>query len=238
MNTSLSLSRVLSILKKTNENESVSEMNTILQQTNRHVYVSNLTDRSLIKDDTFTKGNIHLFESNCTANSRVGIVVKLLEMWSDCSIFGTIERISRWWIKRSSICSIVLSSLDCRAQFDFTQHARESCDGKCWKSVDLIDSKRWDNHSWHNHSWLFLASTLQYNLKASRRCFSANELVRAAEMGVNTSDGCRQVQRDQRKTREICFCSDQDMCNKTTRKITNEVFLFFIAGIFLLLLSK
>lgn len=128
--------------------------------------------------------------------------------------------------------------IDCRAQFDFTQHTREICDGKCWKSVDLIDdSKPWSNHSWRNHSWLFFASKLQYNLKASRRCFSANELIRAAEMGVNTSDGCRQVQRENRKTREICFCSDQDMCNKTW-KIDMEIFLLFIAGVFLLLLSK
>jgi hypothetical protein len=32
-------------------------------------------------------------------------------------------------------------------------------------------------------------------------------------MGMNTSDGCRQVKRNDRKIKEVCFCSDEDMCN-------------------------
>lgn len=124
------------------------------------------------------------------------------------------------------------NDLDCRAQFDFTQHTRETCDGKCWKSMDLIDTPRLENSTWRNHSWSFFASALQWNLKASRRCFSANELVRAAEMGVNTSDGCRQVQRENKKTKEICFCSDQDMCNHTWQ-LNQHFSLLIITCVFL-----
>ncbi len=68
-------------------------------------------------------------------------------------------------------------------------------------------------------------------LKSSRRCFSANELVRAAEMGVNTSDGCRQVKKDHKKMKEVCFCSDQDMCNNAFQ-LTNNFFLVFFLYIF------
>jgi hypothetical protein len=45
-------------------------------------------------------------------------------------------------------------------------------------------------------------------------------------MGVNTSDGCRQIKRDNRKMKEVCFCSDQDMCNNAF-KLTNNVFVLF-----------
>ena len=100
--------------------------------------------------------------------------------------------------------------------------------------MDLIDPKRLENNTWHNHSWLFFTSALRLNLKASRRCFSANELVRAAEMGVNTSDGCRQVQRENKKTKEICFCSDQDMCNNTYQ-LNQQIFLLFIVCFFLII---
>jgi hypothetical protein len=62
------------------------------------------------------------------------------------------------------------------------------------------------------------------SLKSSRRCFSADELIRANEMGINTSNGCRKLNRENEKSQEICFCSDQDMCNKVTKLIPN----FFI----------
>ncbi len=126
-------------------------------------------------------------------------------------------------------------NVDCQAQFDFTQHTRENCDGKCWKSVDLIDLKRFDNHTL-NQSSLFLTQITLPKLKSSRRCFSANELVRAAEMGVNTSDGCRQMKRENRKIKEICFCSDQDMCNNTF-KLSNNLFNLFISIFFVHILT-
>jgi hypothetical protein len=62
-------------------------------------------------------------------------------------------------------------------------------------------------------------------LKSSRRCFSADELLRAAEMGINTSNGCRKIKRENDKLKEICFCSDQDLCNKVT-KITENYFIY------------
>lgn len=122
---------------------------------------------------------------------------------------------------------------DCQAEFDFTQHTREDCDGKCWKSVDLIDTKKFRN-STENLTLLSFKYAAFSKLKSSRRCFSANELLRSAEMGVNTSDGCRQVKRDNKKTKEICFCSDQNMCNnafKLTKKfyiLCSFLFLVYI----------
>lgn len=65
-------------------------------------------------------------------------------------------------------------------------------------------------------------------LKSSRRCFSANELIQAAELGINTSDGCRQVRKDDHKVKEICFCSDQDMCNDAFY-LTNYTFIIFLS---------
>ena len=119
---------------------------------------------------------------------------------------------------------IVFYALDCHAYFDFTEHDREKCDGKCWKSVDLVDSR--------NNSSPFFKLTQFGKLKSSRRCFSATELIRAAEMGVNTSDGCRQVERNDRKIKEICFCSDQDMCNRTW-KLTDNAFILLVLVCFL-----
>jgi len=116
---------------------------------------------------------------------------------------------------------------DCQAQFDFTQHTREDCDGKCWKSVDFIDASRFENYTRNRSLSLFRHTSLS-NLKSSRRCFSANELIRAAEMGVNTSDGCRQVKRDHKKMKEVCFCSDQDMCNMSL-KLGNNLFILIIS---------
>ena len=112
---------------------------------------------------------------------------------------------------------------DCQAQFDFTQHTREDCNGKCWKSVDLIPTRQFENNT-QNGSLVKYANLLKP--KSSRRCFSADELVRAAEMGVNTSDGCRQVRKNNRKIKEICFCSDQDMCNNSF-KITKQFLILF-----------
>ena len=60
------------------------------------------------------------------------------------------------------------------------------------------------------------------SLRSSRRCFSADELLRAAEMGINTANGCRRIHQDNEKSKEICFCSDQDMCNHVHRLTTNR----------------
>ncbi len=43
------------------------------------------------------------------------------------------------------------------------------------------------------------------SLKSSRRCFSADELIRANEMGINTLNGCRKIKRANEKPQEICF---------------------------------
>ncbi|CAF3762581.1 unnamed protein product [Adineta steineri] len=97
---------------------------------------------------------------------------------------------------------------NCQAQFDFTEHTLEDCDGKCWKSVDIIDMKRLGNSS---RERLKLKDEALSSLRSSRRCFSADELIRAGEMGIITSNGCRKIKRESDKSKEICFCSDQDM---------------------------
>ncbi|CAF0767162.1 unnamed protein product [Rotaria sordida] len=106
---------------------------------------------------------------------------------------------------------------DCQAQFDFTEHTLQDCDGKCWKSVDLLDIKRLGNNSQER---LKLKDAALSSLKSSRRCFSTDELLRTAEMGINTSNGCRKIIKENKKSIEICFCSDQDMCNKPKRDAT------------------
>jgi hypothetical protein len=116
---------------------------------------------------------------------------------------------------------------DFQAQFDFTQHTREDCDGECWKLVDVIDTRRFDNHTGNRSLSLSKYASIS-KLKSSRRCFSANEFVRAAEISVNTSDGCRQVKKDHKKMKEVCFCSDQDMCNNTFKLINNIFIIFFL----------
>ncbi len=70
------------------------------------------------------------------------------------------------------------------------------------------------------------------SLRSSRQCFSADELLRAAEMGINTSNGCRKINRENDKPKEICFCSDQDMCNKVT-KIKENYFVYCSTILFL-----
>ncbi|CAF3477278.1 unnamed protein product [Rotaria sp. Silwood1] len=80
---------------------------------------------------------------------------------------------------------------DCEAHFDFTQHTREDCNGKCWKSVDLIDIRQQFENRTHDQSLIKYKN--RSKLKSSRRCFSVDELIRAAELGINTSDGCRQL---------------------------------------------
>ncbi|CAF1335922.1 unnamed protein product [Rotaria sordida] len=78
---------------------------------------------------------------------------------------------------------------NCEAQFDFTQHTQEDCTGKCWKSIDLIDIRQYENKTYNQ---LLIKNKNRSKLKSSRRCFSTDELIRAAELGINTSDGCRQ----------------------------------------------
>jgi len=43
-------------------------------------------------------------------------------------------------------------------------------------------------------------------------------------MGIGTSNGCRKIKRENEKPKEICFCSDQDMCNQVT-KLTKNFFI-------------
>ncbi|CAF3558784.1 unnamed protein product [Rotaria sp. Silwood1] len=124
---------------------------------------------------------------------------------------------------------------DCEAHFDFTQHTREDCNGKCWKSVDLIDIRQQFENRTHDQSLIKYKN--RSKLKSSRRCFSVDELIRAAELGINTSDGCRQVKKDDQKMKEICFCSDQDMCNNACKSKMN-FFLFPFNLLFFLYMSK
>lgn len=114
-----------------------------------------------------------------------------------------------------------ISFLGCQAQFDFTEHTLEDCDGKCWKSVDLIDLKHLGNNSMERYK---LKDAALSSLKSSRRCFSVAELVQTADMEITTSDGCRIIKRENKKSVEMCFCSDQDMCNGLTQLTLN----FFI----------
>lgn len=63
------------------------------------------------------------------------------------------------------------------------------------------------------------------SLRSNRQCFSADELLRAAEMGINTANGCRKITRDNDKSQEICFCSDQDLCNRDSQ-VTKNLFMY------------
>ena len=118
---------------------------------------------------------------------------------------------------------------DCQAQFDFTEHTLVDCDGKCWKSVDLIDMKRLGNDS---RERLKLKDKAFASLRSNRQCFSADELLRAAEMGINTGNGCRKITRENDKPQEICFCSDQDLCNRNS-KIPKNIFMYCTTIFFL-----
>lgn len=103
------------------------------------------------------------------------------------------------------------------------------CDGKCWKSVDLIDNKRLGNDS---RERLKLKEKALASLRSNRQCFSSDELLRAAEMGINTANGCRKINRENDRSQEICFCSDQDMCNSDT-KVTENFFMYSTTIFFL-----
>lgn len=81
---------------------------------------------------------------------------------------------------------------------------------------------------------LKMKETALSSLRSSRRCFSSDELLRAAEMGISTSNGCRKIKQENDKMKEICFCSDQDMCNGQRRRATRTIFLNFIS-IFILM---
>jgi hypothetical protein len=138
------------------------------------------------------------------------------------SIVGLDELFDCFFSKNNSI-------EDCQTQFDFIEHTLVDCDGKCWKSVDLLDMKRLGNDS---RERLKLKEKALSSLRSSRRCFSADELLRAAEMGINTANGCRKLNRENEKPKEICFCSDQDMCNKVNKMTKN--FLIYCSNILFL----
>ena len=122
---------------------------------------------------------------------------------------------------------LVLIRSDCQTPFDFTEHTVEDCDGKCWKSVDLLDLKHLGNNS---RERLLLKDNALASLRSSRRCFSSDELLRAAEMGISTANGCRKIQRENEKAKEICFCSDRDLCNAQTKLFSNSsTFLFWLS---------
>ena len=72
---------------------------------------------------------------------------------------------------------------------------------------------------------LLLKDNALSSLRSSRRCFSSDELLRAAEMGISTANGCRQVKRENEKAKEICFCSDQDLCNDQMKLAENHFLL-------------
>lgn len=103
---------------------------------------------------------------------------------------------------------------ECNKYFDFTQHNAEQCDGKCWKSYDVVEAKTREERE------------QQVEAPASRRCFTSDELMKANAIGVNTANGCRDIKmRD--KTKHFCFC-DGDMCNASRPSMRASNLLFVI----------
>lgn len=56
-------------------------------------------------------------------------------------------------------------------------------------------------------------------------------------MGINTSNGCRKIKRENDKSLEICFCSDQDLCNQVT-KLTKNYFIIIVISCSVILFVK
>ncbi len=101
---------------------------------------------------------------------------------------------------------------ECNKYFDFTQHAAEQCDGKCWKSYDVVQVKSRKEQE------------ESVEMPASRRCFTSDELMKANAIGVNTANGCRDIKMRDR-TKHFCFC-DGDMCNGA--RLTTRPGLWFM----------
>ena len=115
----------------------------------------------------------------------------------------------------------------CQAQFDFSEHSLDDCDGKCWKSVDLLDRKHLSIGN-SSRQRLEIKDKAISNLRSSRRCFSSDQLLQAAALGINIEDGCRQIRRKNETDKEICFCSDQDLCNRMFRIYMNDLLLLVV----------
>ncbi|CAF1275129.1 unnamed protein product, partial [Didymodactylos carnosus] len=87
---------------------------------------------------------------------------------------------------------------DCNIHFDFTQHTTEQCDGKCWKSFEKLKS----NNSMNKN--------IDDDIRASRRCFKSDELMKANSIGIRITNGCYDLKIANDKIKNICFC-DNDM---------------------------
>ncbi|CAF0913547.1 unnamed protein product [Didymodactylos carnosus] len=92
---------------------------------------------------------------------------------------------------------------DCHRHFDFTQHRMESCDGKCWKSFEVIETKTKEDREKAEET------------PALRQCFSSEDLTKASTIGLNSANGCRDVKMRE-KIKKFCFC-DSNMC---VRRVT------------------
>ncbi|CAF0931473.1 unnamed protein product [Didymodactylos carnosus] len=92
---------------------------------------------------------------------------------------------------------------ECHRHFDFTQHRMESCDGKCWKSFEVIETKTKEDREKAEET------------PALRQCFSSEDLTKASTIGLNTANGCRDVKMRE-KIKKFCFC-DSNMCNGTKK---------------------
>ncbi|KAI3379003.1 hypothetical protein SNEBB_008822 [Seison nebaliae] len=68
---------------------------------------------------------------------------------------------------------------ECRRNFDFTEHSYQICDGKCWKSYEILKITKKED--------IIKATQTPVN----RRCFTSEELIKANSLGLDTSNGCR-----------------------------------------------
>ncbi|CAF1101036.1 unnamed protein product, partial [Didymodactylos carnosus] len=100
---------------------------------------------------------------------------------------------------------------ECHRHFDFTQHRMESCDGKCWKSFEVIETKTKEDREKAEET------------PALRQCFSSEDLTKASTIGLNTANGCRDVKMRE-KIKKFCFC-DSNMCNGTKKLYSSVVFV-------------
>ncbi|RMZ95910.1 hypothetical protein BpHYR1_026498 [Brachionus plicatilis] len=106
---------------------------------------------------------------------------------------------------------------ECNRYFDFTQHTAEQCDGKCWKSYEIIEAKTKEERE------------QAVETPASRRCFTSDELMKANAIGINTANGCRDIKMRE-KVKHFCFC-DSDMCNTSTKLFPKASFVYMIGFI-------